>query len=375
MIALAGPVPNAPPGAKQPPSKSLHTALQEAVGAGSPHFAAARCEFLSDVAKVPGVSSCAPLAKVSNGDVIHAMSFVCAELMRDDTMRRKSARRKNKRDRDGTAVTEGNRERGGTTAREGGESPQETATPEDGELEDGELPQDTAACAPPQETAAPAAVALPAAGCMVLVDAMSVMVGRVTPTSMDRLAALLASFNGPSGCGGRHAVAFLPRQAYCDPDYHRYFAQMESDGWLFVVDGPPGADDVALLAYSAMYAVPVITNDQFVDHIHAARYNTRLVTDMLLVAADRITHALSGTQRELGCDIVLHDDRHAHGPHETGPQRRSGYVSRKALGQLELEYPWGSWQADRREQAAGRYARCGAAEQQRWAYQDEVNRI
>jgi hypothetical protein len=466
---------------KHPRGKSLHMALQEAVDAGSPHFAAARCQFLSDVAKVRDVSSGAPLSEVPHDDVVHAMSFVCTQLMRQDSMMRKLAQRNNKRDRDGTAVKEDSRERGGTAELEEGESPQKAATRrvlaqledgasphetaacdppheaaaledgdlpheaaarEDGELppetaaredgalpydtfsntaacgppqeaaackdgelpheaaalEDGELPheaaapeggaapQETATCDPPQEAAAceggelfggRAAVILPAAGCTVLVDAMNVMGGGTSHTSVARLAALLASFNGPSGCGGHpHALAFLPRQiyrGYC----HRNFAQMDRDGWLFVVDGPPGADDAALIAYSATYAVPIITNDQFVDHIHAAQHNTRLVTDVLLVAADRITHTYSGAlwelSTDLGCEPVLRDARHA-GRYQTDPDRSRSH--RRVLGRLPLlsgeglEFPpWEQWQADRRKKAADRYARCGAAELQRWVYQ------
>jgi hypothetical protein len=402
-------------GAKHAPNKSLHMALQEAVGAGSPHFEAARCQFLSDVAKVRDVSSGAPLSAVPNDDVIHAMSFVCTELLRQDAMLRKSARCNNKRDRDGTAVKEDSRERGGTAELEDGESPQETATRRvPAPLEDQASPQETSACDPPQETAAcedgdlpheaaaledgelpdePAAlydraspqgtaVDLPAAGCTVLVDAMNVMGGEPSCTSVARLAALLASFNGPSGCGGRHALAFLPRQAYCGC-HHHCFAQMDRDGWLFVVDGPPGADDVALIAYSAMYAVPIITNDQFVDHIHAARHNKRRVVDMLLVAADRITHTCSGAQWELftdlGCEPVLRDARYV-GRYKTDPYRF--WSHRRVLGQLraasgvQLECPsWEQWQADRRKKAADRYARCGATELQRWVYQMRCSSI
>jgi hypothetical protein len=266
---------------------------------------------------------------------------------------------------------------------EDGELPHEAAALKDGELpqetgalEDGASSQEATACVGGELFGGRAAVVLPAVGCTVLVDAMNVMVGRPSHTSVARLAALLASFNGPSGCEGHHALAFLPRQAYCGY-FHHYFAQMDRDGWLFVVDGPPGADDVALIAYSATYAVPIITNDQFVDHIHAAQYNTRLVTDMLLVAADRITHTSSGAQWELftdlGCEPVLRDAGHA-GRYQTDPDRSRSH--RHVLGRLpllsgvELECPpWEQWQADRRKKAADRYARCGAAELQRWVYQ------
>ena len=201
-------------------------------------------------------------------------------------------------------------------------------------------------------------MALPATVCTVLVDAMNVMGGKPSYTSVARLAALLASFNGQSGCRGHpHALAFLPRQTYCG-HLHRYFAQMDRDGWLFVVDGPPGADDVALITYSTAYAVPIITNDQFVDHIHAAQYNTRLVTDMLLVAADCITHTFSGAQWELfsdlGCEPVLRDAPYA-GRYKTDPYRC--WSHRRVLRQQRAA--WGGSRVSPMGAVAGRPPEAG----------------
>ena len=192
--------------------------------------------------------------------------------------------------------------------------------------------------------------------CAVVVDGMNVL--RHEGTGAAGLCRMMAMYNGaatagPAAQGHRtvRAIVFLTEWALSQSSSLR---SMDRRGWVHVVaDVARHADDAAIILYAARYAVPVVTNDMFTDHIRAARAeevhrpHERVahgrpahvpLVDVLLVAKTAIRHSRG---RPMVC---------ASGPPTEAPPC----------------CPWQEWAHGREELAARRREELGAKLVEEW---------